>query len=86
LKSKALAPLQPEYPKRVEGIPVGQKRRRMHFLHGAGCTSAEGGTIAGCLVQSSGGEQRAVPVCYGQGVLDCPFASFQHLPKTVQLG
>ena len=38
-------------------VPVGQKRRRVHFLHGAGWTSAEGATIARHPARSADTEQ-----------------------------
>jgi eukaryotic-like serine/threonine-protein kinase len=69
LQGKALASVHPEYPERVEGIAAHQKCRRVHFLHGAAGASPEGTTIARCLVHYADGEQREVPVRYGQEVL-----------------
>lgn len=74
------------YPERVEGVAVRRRSRRVHFLHGAEWVSAEGATIARWLGHYPDRQRQEVPVCYGQGVLGCPFCASQHLPKKVQLG
>jgi tetratricopeptide (TPR) repeat protein/predicted Ser/Thr protein kinase len=70
LQGKALMSVRPEFPERVEGLAVGQKARRAHFLHGAAGAGPQGTTIARYVVHYGDGKQQEVPVSYGVEVLD----------------
>jgi hypothetical protein len=70
LQSKALASVQPQYPDRVEHVPVAQRAHRLHFLHGAGGDSPEGTTIARYIINYADGQKREVLMRYGQEVLN----------------
>jgi tetratricopeptide (TPR) repeat protein len=58
------------FPAEVKGISADQKCRRLHFLHGTGSRVADGTLIGRYLVHYAGGEQKEVPIIYGETVRD----------------
>jgi hypothetical protein len=58
------------FPAEVKGIPAGQKCHRLHFLHGTGWPVADGTAIGRYRVHYAGGEQKEVPIIYGETVRD----------------
>ena len=68
-----------ERPAKVEGIPVGRKADRLHFLHStlfgkAEPTIEDGDTVAEYRVAYDDGTAAAVPVKYGEDVRDWWYA------------
>jgi serine/threonine protein kinase len=61
-----------KFPDRIEGIVVGQKCHRLHFLHAAGNAALiQDGTEIGCyVVHLANGDQHRIPIVLGQDVLD----------------
>jgi hypothetical protein len=53
------------YPKKVDGIRVGLKARRLHFLQGAGWSTTDGAQIGSYVIHLGESEQRIVPIIYG---------------------
>jgi hypothetical protein len=59
-------PVQPE----VDGIPINQKARRLHFLQGTHWHPQEGTLIGGYIVNYADGTRISIPMRYGQDVVD----------------
>ncbi len=70
LSSRNAAAAGADLPKEVNGIRVGQKCRRLHFLHGTQWRVGEGTRIGSYVVHYAGGAQAALPIIYGQQVRD----------------
>jgi hypothetical protein len=58
------------FPQTVENIPVRRTASRLHFLHACGWPSAPGTVIGHYVVHYADGEQRQIPIRYGQDVCD----------------
>jgi len=58
------------YPSQVEGIKVGRKCTRLHFLHASGVAVAEGTQIGTYVVDYADGQQREIRIVYGENVRD----------------
>lgn len=58
------------FPAAVTNIMVGQKCRRIHFLHGAGFVSADGTAIGVYEIQDAAGAIQEMPIVYGSDVRD----------------
>jgi hypothetical protein len=58
------------YPRKISGIKVGQNCRQLHFLHAAGWRCAEGTRLGSYVVHCSNGQERAIPIVYGEDVRD----------------
>jgi WD40 repeat protein len=58
------------YPTSVEGIQVGRKCQRLHFLHGTGWRVRDGTTIGHYIVHYADGQRQNVPIVYGENVRD----------------
>ena len=56
------------YPKQITGIKVGQKCRRIHFLHSTGWIGSDGTIIARYLLHHANGTQTEIPVVYGEAL------------------
>jgi hypothetical protein len=59
-------PVQPE----VDGIPINQKARRLHFLQGTHWHPQDGTLIGGYIVNYADGTRISIPIRYGQDVVD----------------
>jgi hypothetical protein len=59
-----------EYPERVQGIPVGLKARRLHFLHGTGWTEADGVEVGSYVVHYADGLSEKLPIRYASELRD----------------
>ena len=70
LSAQARVPGDPAYPDRVEGIPVGQHGRRLHFLHAAIGIEEPGAVIGRYVVHTADGGRSELPIRYGQEVVD----------------
>jgi hypothetical protein len=55
-----------EYPKEVEGIPVHQRSRALHFLHSAGWEAATGAEIGNYIIRYEDGFERSAPIVYAE--------------------
>ncbi len=60
----------PRYPGSVQGIKIGRKTPRLHFLHGAGWTAPEGTPVASFVVHFENGETNQINLLYGIHVID----------------
>jgi WD40 repeat protein len=58
------------YPASVTGIKVGRSARRLHFLHANGWSEAAGTEIGTYVLHYANGEEKTVPIIYGQDVRD----------------
>jgi hypothetical protein len=55
----------------VEGIPIGQKCQRLHFLHSAANAAfSNGEEIGRYIVHLANGEQHLIPIVTGRDVVD----------------
>ena len=59
-----------QYPENIDGISIGQKADRIHFLHGTGWPTEEGMTVAHISVHYEDGTTARIPVRYGIDTLD----------------
>ena len=59
-----------EFPEAVKGIPVGMKCRRLHFLHSAGWSAADGTQVGVYRLHYADGRTQELPVIYGKQVRD----------------
>lgn len=59
-----------DLPKEVKDIRVGQKCRRIHFLHGTQWRVADGTRIGAYVLHYAGGTQAELPIIYGHQVRD----------------
>ncbi len=73
LASTELDQTAPGYPRHIEGIAVGQKAQRLHFLHGTGWSATNGTIIAHYRVRYSDGQTGSIPVVYGDDVRNWQF-------------
>jgi hypothetical protein len=62
--------LRVRFPKVVEGIPVGRKAERLHFLHACAWPSPVGSQVGMYVIHYANGQQQQVPINYGKDVLD----------------
>jgi hypothetical protein len=62
------ASLQARLPKSAEGIKIGSRCNRIHFLHGTQYEVAEGSTIGRYKVHYADGFSEDVPIVYGEDV------------------
>jgi hypothetical protein len=58
------------FPQTVPGIAVNRKAAKLHFLHACGWASEAGTVVGHYVVAFANGEQREIPVVYGQDVRD----------------
>lgn len=58
------------FPRTIEGIPVAQYCQRLHFLHAAGWRSKDGARIGQYTVHYEDGQERTIPIIYGEDVRD----------------
>lgn len=58
------------FPKKIEGIAVGQSAQRIHFLHAAGWSSPVGTVIGHYIVRFADGQTHDIPIVYGEDVRD----------------
>ena len=72
LSLRALMPLAPVYPGRVDGIRVGGKHQRLRFVHGTIGGVPDGTQVGTYLVRYANGEQREARLIYGRDLRD-PF-------------
>ena len=72
LSSSRLKDLDPDadYPERVNGIKVARHCRRLHFLHASGIAVADSVQIGSYIVHYADGQQREIPIVYGENVRD----------------
>ena len=65
-------PAQTSFPPRVNGIPVGQKCQRLHFLQATaqGGGLAEESAVGTYVVHFADGQKREIPIRYGDDVAD----------------
>jgi hypothetical protein len=80
LSGSALENLGGKFPDKVMGIPVQQKARKVHFLHGASWEALYGTAIGKYQINYSNGERREVKVVFGKNVRDWWFPPTQ--PQT----
>ncbi|MBN1804777.1 MAG: hypothetical protein JW837_05970 [Sedimentisphaerales bacterium] len=59
-----------KFPEEVANIAVKQKGQKIHFLHGCGWQSPKGTSIGSYVIHYSNGENRSVPIVYGEDVQD----------------
>jgi hypothetical protein len=57
-------------PVKVEGVKVGRKVGKLHFLHGTGFSAADGAVIARYVVHYADKTKAEVEVAYGRDVAD----------------
>jgi tetratricopeptide (TPR) repeat protein len=65
--------LDPVYPERIGAIAVHRLCSQVHFLHGAGWSSAEGTIIGYWIIHWVDGHHEPVPVLYGKDVRQWQF-------------
>jgi hypothetical protein len=58
------------FPERVNGIPVGQECRRIHFLHATAYRMSPGTQIGHYLIRYVDGAEDEIPILYGRDVED----------------
>jgi len=58
------------FPERVDGIPVRQKCRQIHFLHGCASSARDGTEIGRYEVNYSSGLSLRIPIFYGSDVMN----------------
>jgi len=58
------------FPQQVNGIKVGQKCARFHFLHAVSFPYRSGNTQASYFIHSSDGQVRQFPIIYGRDIAD----------------
>jgi len=66
----ALAKTGRALPPAVEGIEIGRKGRRLHFLHGTAWGAEEGTTIGEYVLHYASGETRRLPIIYQRNAKD----------------
>jgi hypothetical protein len=71
LTSSELVKYHLDFPPMVEGIPLQQTCRRLHFLHAAAWTEAAGRPIGFYLLNYADGEQEVIPLLYGKDMSYC---------------
>lgn len=59
-----------QFPDRVRDIPLRQKARRLHFLHGTGWTMEEGVEVGRYIIHYADGKTEALPLLYGRDLRD----------------
>lgn len=59
-----------QFPDQVQGIPLGQKARRLHFLHGTGWTVDEGVEVGRYVIHYADGKTEVLPLLYGRDLRD----------------
>ena len=59
-----------KFPKEVKDIKVNNKAKRIHFLHATGWSAPDGTKIGQYVIHFANGEQREIPIVYGQDVRD----------------
>ncbi|MHC1763227.1 MAG: protein kinase [Verrucomicrobiia bacterium] len=69
LSSPRLLALHLEYAAKIEGIPVRQRCRRLHFLHAADVATADGTRLGGYIIHYADGGQQEIPIVYGQDLV-----------------
>jgi hypothetical protein len=57
-------------PPQVEGIPIGRKVKRLHFLHGTHWRTGDGTEIGAYIVHYADGSRLEIPIRYGEDVRD----------------
>ncbi len=57
-------------PKRVNGIPVSQTARELHFLHACSYGAAEGTRIGTYHLHYTDGQSAELPIIYGEDLRD----------------
>ncbi len=71
LMSRAVKQAQQSYPESVNGIPVGRKCKRLHFLHAARyCPLQDGLQIGSYWLNFADGQRIELPILSGQDVAD----------------
>jgi|GEM_PF-4347003 len=60
----------PDFPERVDGIPVGSEVTKLHFFHAVGWTASEGLSVGEYVVHYSDGTVDTVPIEYGLDARD----------------
>jgi len=55
-----------KFPEKVQGILIGQKYQVLHFLHATGWVVEDGTQIGSYLLQYADGQERALPIIYGE--------------------
>jgi hypothetical protein len=65
-----LARYRGDYPPRVDGLRIGGKLARFHVLHAAACTVPDGTEIGQFILHYADGQERKIPIQYGQDVRD----------------
>ncbi|NLH72445.1 MAG: protein kinase, partial [Verrucomicrobia bacterium] len=68
----------PEYPDKAEGIPVGQRCRKLHFLHAAEGEESYDTSIGAYVVRYADGQQQEIPIVYGKDLIACDLGPPQH--------
>ena len=68
LAGGALQNLGGKFPEQVNGILVGRRCRRIHFLHGAAWSALVGTRIGTYVIHYSNGGSREIPIVMGQTV------------------
>lgn len=58
------------FPRQITGIPIQQRSRRIHFLHGTSGSAPLGSHVASFIVRYEDGHDRLIPVHYGYDVRD----------------
>ena len=68
--ANSFSPDQPQpFPQKVEGIPVRQLCRRLHFLHAADTIEADGAQIGSYVAHCADGKREEIPIIYGRDVV-----------------
>jgi thiol-disulfide isomerase/thioredoxin len=58
------------YPRRVQGIKIGRKCERFHFLHSAGWAVDDGTVVGRYTIRYADGSSQPLPIIYGEDVRD----------------
>jgi hypothetical protein len=75
LAGRSLNFLGASYEAEVKGVPLNRRCRKLHFLHGTGWRMPDGSAIGEYVVHYADGEQKQVPIIYGDTVRDWWFDS-----------
>ncbi len=77
LSGGALENLGGLFPRQIRALPVNQKCRRLHFLHGAAWNDKFGTHIGSYHINYAGGLRREVRIVFGENIRDWWFAPGQ---------
>ncbi|MBI3851273.1 MAG: hypothetical protein HY298_13515 [Verrucomicrobia bacterium] len=70
LSSQIEPPSANSYPPRINGIKIGRKCKRLHFLHATSFEAIDGTRVGNYLVHYADDQTTSIPIVYGKDVRD----------------